>query len=170
MGKRYYCAYCDRSFKDDTEARKKHLSSLQHAKNRADHYKMYKDPEILLREECSKTPCKRYLTTGDCAFGLGCRFSHYMPSMMWELQRLVDAKKQSRLHYAPENGWPNPDDIIKEYFETNANSTSTDEPNYPTWYRPVEMHDYAMLPLSLWPITPESLANTSSFREWGQQS
>ena len=41
MGKRYYCEYCDRSFKDDPEARKKHLSSLQHVKNRADHYNMF---------------------------------------------------------------------------------------------------------------------------------
>lgn len=42
MGKTYYCDYCDRSFKDDVEARKKHLSSLQHAKNRANHYSVFK--------------------------------------------------------------------------------------------------------------------------------
>ncbi|XP_076176409.1 zinc finger matrin-type protein 5 [Ptiloglossa arizonensis] len=166
MGKRYYCAYCDRSFKDDTEARKKHLSSLQHAKNRADHYNMYKDPEIILKEECAKTPCKRFLTIGDCAFGLGCRFSHYSPPMIWELQRLVNMKNQSRLHFTPENGWPNPDDIIKEYFESTVNLNNTDELNYPTWYKSSEIQD-AMLPPSLWPITPESLANTSTFKEWG---
>ncbi|XP_043261833.1 zinc finger matrin-type protein 5 [Colletes gigas] len=167
MGKRYYCAYCDRSFKDDPEARKKHLSSLQHAKNRADHYNMYKDPEVILKEECAKTPCKRYLTIGDCAFGLGCRFSHYTPQMIWELQHFVETRNQSRSQFVPENGWPNPDDIIKEYFEFNTNSSGSEEVNYPAWYRPLEMHDYAMLPPSLWPITPESLVNTTVFKEWG---
>jgi len=41
MGKTYYCDYCDRSFKDDVEARKKHLSSMQHMTNRASHYNMF---------------------------------------------------------------------------------------------------------------------------------
>nr|XP_034171464.1 zinc finger matrin-type protein 5 [Osmia lignaria] len=167
MGKRYYCAYCDRSFKDDPEARKKHLSSLQHAKNRADHYNMFKDPEVILREESTKTPCKRYLTIGDCAFGLGCRYSHYTPPMIWELQRLVAIKQQSKLNVMPEHGWPNPDDIIKEYFQDIMNSNNTEEINYPMWHRPLELHDYSMLPPSLWPITPESLENTPTFKEWG---
>ncbi|XP_076676955.1 zinc finger matrin-type protein 5 [Andrena cerasifolii] len=167
MGKRYYCAYCDRSFKDDTEARKKHLSSLQHAKNRADHYNIYKDPEVILKEECAKMPCKRYMTVGDCAFGLGCRYSHYTPPMIWELQRLVHMKTESRLHAMPKNGWPNPDDITKEYFENSMNPSSTEEPSYPTWFKPLELHDYSRLPPSLWPITPESLADTSTFKEWG---
>ncbi|XP_076301137.1 zinc finger matrin-type protein 5 [Lasioglossum baleicum] len=167
MGKRYYCAYCDRSFKDDPEARKRHLSSLQHAKNHADHYNMYKDPEIILKEERVKTPCKRYLTVGDCAFGLGCRFSHYTPQMLWELQRYVDMKNASRLHAMPENGWPNPDDIIKDYFENTGSSNNIEEPNYPTWFRTLEVHDYSMLPPSLWPITPESLPNKLTFNKWG---
>lgn len=42
MGKTYYCDYCDRFFKDDIEARKKHLSSLQHVANRESHYNAYK--------------------------------------------------------------------------------------------------------------------------------
>lgn len=46
------------------------------------------DPEIILREESTKIPCKWYLTNGECAFGLGCRYSHYTPPMIWELQRL----------------------------------------------------------------------------------
>lgn len=75
-------------------------------------------------------------------------------------------KNQSRLHFTPENGWPNPDDIIKEYFESTVNLNNTDELNYPTWYKSSEIQD-AMLPPSLWPITPESLANTSTFKEWG---
>lgn len=46
------------------------------------------DPEVILREESTKIPCKWYLTNGECAFGLGCRYSHYTPPMIWELQRL----------------------------------------------------------------------------------
>ncbi|XP_076236190.1 zinc finger matrin-type protein 5 [Calliopsis andreniformis] len=167
MGRRYYCEYCDRSFKDDPEARKKHLSSLQHAKNRADHYNMFKDPEVILREESMKTPCKRYLTIGDCAFGLGCRYSHYTPPMLWELQRLAEMKKQSKSHAMPENGWPDPDNIIKEFFENTESSSSTEELSHPSWRRPLELQNYSMLPPSLWPITPESLADTSTFKEWG---
>jgi hypothetical protein len=48
----------------------------------------FADPETILKEEYGKTPCKRYMTVGECAFGLGCRFSHYTPSMMWELEQL----------------------------------------------------------------------------------
>lgn len=76
-------------------------------------------------------------------------------------------RNQSRLNVTPENGWPNPDDIIKEYFETNTSTSSTDDFVYPTWHRPMELHDYAMLPPSMWPITAESLANTTTFKEWG---
>ncbi|XP_076750007.1 zinc finger matrin-type protein 5 [Xylocopa sonorina] len=166
MGKRYYCAYCDRSFKDDPEARKKHLSSLQHAQNRTDHYNMFKDPEVILKEECSKIPCKWYLNVGECAFGLGCRYSHYTPPMIWELQRLVAIRNKSKLHVMPANGWPNPDDIIKEFFENPASPNGTDDFSYPTWRRPLELHNYPMLPPSLWPIIPENLANTT-FKEWG---
>lgn len=38
MGKRYYCDYCDRSFIDDLEARKKHLNGSMHMRLRKEHY------------------------------------------------------------------------------------------------------------------------------------
>lgn len=41
-GNRYYCDYCDRSFKDAQGARKKHLESVQHLKNKEDHYRRFK--------------------------------------------------------------------------------------------------------------------------------
>lgn len=74
-------------------------------------------------------------------------------------------KNQAKLNVVPENGWPNPDDIINEYFVNATSSSSTEDINYPTWHKPMELHDYCMLPPSLWPITPESLEN-STFREW----
>lgn len=42
MVKRYYCDYCDRSFKDNPEARKKHLTSLLHVNARTEHYRLFK--------------------------------------------------------------------------------------------------------------------------------
>ncbi|XP_014488862.1 PREDICTED: zinc finger matrin-type protein 5 [Dinoponera quadriceps] len=165
MGKRYYCDYCDRSFKDDVEARKKHLSSLQHMKNRADHYSVFKDPETILKEECQKTPCKRYMTIGDCAFGLGCRFSHYSQHMISVLERLV-ATKNSKDITSPKGGWPNTEDIIKEYFENVTDSIDTEEFNYPVWSTPSQLLDYPNLPASLWPGTAESAAS-SNFSKWG---
>lgn len=46
------------------------------------------DPETILEEESTKIPCKRFMGHGDCAFGTNCKFSHYTPQMIWELQRL----------------------------------------------------------------------------------
>lgn len=42
MGKRYYCDYCDRSFIDDVEARKKHLQGMSHLRAKKLHYKAYR--------------------------------------------------------------------------------------------------------------------------------
>lgn len=38
MGRRYYCDYCNKTFIDDLDARKKHLQSAQHIKMRNIHY------------------------------------------------------------------------------------------------------------------------------------
>ncbi|EZA58092.1 zinc finger matrin-type protein 5 isoform X2 [Ooceraea biroi] len=167
MGKTYYCDYCDRSFKDNVEARKKHLSSLQHTKNRTDHYNVFKDPETILKEEYEKTPCKRYMTIGDCAFGLGCRFSHYTPPMIWELERLVAAKNSKDLTTQPKDGWPNPEDIINEYFENEMDPSGAEKLDYPSMSStPSRLADYPYLPRSLRPVTSEGMAD-SDFSKWG---
>lgn len=166
MGKRYYCDYCDRSFKDDSEARKKHLTSLQHAKNRADHYSRYKDPETILKEESAKITCKRFMTYGDCAFGNGCRFSHYTPQMMWELRHIVALKNQALTSAMFQHGEPNPKEIIKEFFENISDEDIVEESDCPLWNVPVELQNYPNLPPSLWPITSDSITN-SSFGKWG---
>lgn len=80
---------------------------------------------------------------------------------------VVEMKKQSQSQVTPENGWPNPDDIIKEYLENTESVSNAEELCSPAWYRPLELHDYSMLPPSMWPITPESLADTSTLSEWG---
>ena len=48
MGKQYYCDYCNRSFKENAEARKKHLTSLMHINNRTDHYNLYRGNRIII--------------------------------------------------------------------------------------------------------------------------
>lgn len=42
MGKRYYCDYCDRSFVDDLEARKKHLNGSVHMRLKKEHYDSFR--------------------------------------------------------------------------------------------------------------------------------
>ncbi|XP_012260633.2 zinc finger matrin-type protein 5-like [Athalia rosae] len=167
MGKRYYCDYCDRSFKDDPEARKKHLTSLQHARNRMEHYDQFKDAATILQEESTKLPCKRFMTQGDCAFGNGCRFSHYSPYMLWELKRHVWTTSQNSetATITP----PRSSDVIREFFEnvTDENSTQHGQSIISAgWNYPIELQNYPNLPPSLWPITPKSVG-TSDFGKWG---
>lgn len=38
MGRRYYCDYCDKTFIDDIDARKKHINGLLHQNLRKEHY------------------------------------------------------------------------------------------------------------------------------------
>ena len=102
-----YCDYCERSFPDNPEARKKHLEGAQHQLSVKRHYDAYKgvftdywvwvrilirgvinvrmlaalclDPVELLLENARKPPCRRFLETGFCPFGLSCRYSHVPP-------------------------------------------------------------------------------------------
>jgi len=150
------------------------------------------DPETILKEEYGKTPCIRYMTVGDCAFGMKCRFSHYTPPMIWELQRLgnhstgrfiislsrrehVNLQRITFLFAAavknfkssinqPKDGWPNPEDIIKEYFENVTDSSGTED-NY-SWNMPSRLVNYSFLPPSLQLATSESITNCS-FNKWG---
>ncbi|XP_043279468.1 zinc finger matrin-type protein 5 [Venturia canescens] len=167
MGKRYYCDYCERSFKDDAEARKKHLSSLQHVKNRADHYNLFKEPAIILREESMKSPCKRFINSGECAFGYGCKFSHYSPAEIWHLRHLVAQKNDEKLHrFSGSRYGPNPKEILDEFFRDPVSSDNTEKLDYPTWSVVPELQNCMNLPPSLWPISPETVTD-SDFGKWG---
>lgn len=42
MGKKYYCDYCEKSFKEDPNIRKKHIEGLPHQKARIEHYAHFK--------------------------------------------------------------------------------------------------------------------------------
>ena len=41
MGKKYYCDYCDTSFPDSLEGRKKHNSGLIHQQMKDAHYNQF---------------------------------------------------------------------------------------------------------------------------------
>ncbi|XP_071444298.1 zinc finger matrin-type protein 5 [Hetaerina americana] len=89
MGKRYYCDYCERTFIDDIQARKKHLLGLKHTIRVKEHYESFKDSKTILAEELSKAPCHRFQRTGECPFGINCRHSHYNPEKLNELSQEV---------------------------------------------------------------------------------
>ncbi|XP_063313163.1 zinc finger matrin-type protein 5 isoform X2 [Pelobates fuscus] len=76
MGRRYLCDYCDRSFQDNLHNRKKHLNGVQHQRCKKAWYDLYRDASEILAEEQTKKLCRRFIQSGQCDFGPGCRFSH----------------------------------------------------------------------------------------------
>lgn len=48
---------------------------------------IFADPEEILKEETGKIPCRKLSNGEECPFEKNCRFSHYSPQMIWELQR-----------------------------------------------------------------------------------
>lgn len=71
MGKRYYCDYCDRSFVDDLEARKKHLNGSVHMRLKKEHYDSFRGkllcsthiPDLIFNiEGCEKILAKKKIS------------------------------------------------------------------------------------------------------------
>ncbi|KAJ8042760.1 Zinc finger matrin-type protein 5 [Holothuria leucospilota] len=94
MGKRYYCDYCDKSFPDNIQNRKKHMSGVQHERQVKTHYFAFKDPEEILEEELKKRPCRILHQNGYCSFHPVCRFSHLTPQWEQELRKKISLKYQ----------------------------------------------------------------------------
>ncbi|KAK3923686.1 Zinc finger matrin-type protein 5 [Frankliniella fusca] len=95
MGKiRYYCEYCDRSFLDDLKARKKHLSSTQHARMRKLYYLPYRTAKEVYEEEKIKDPCRKFMTQNFCQFAENCKYSHYNAHQLDILRQ--QAEEESR--------------------------------------------------------------------------
>ncbi|KAL0117332.1 hypothetical protein PUN28_010290 [Cardiocondyla obscurior] len=121
------------------------------------------DPETILKEVYSKTPCKRFMTVGDCAFGYGCRFSHYTPQMIWELEQLAATRTSKAATAQPRDGWPDSEDVIREYLEHAAVSSGTEEKT-PVW-GPSPAVGRSYLPPSLQPVTPDKMMECH-FSKW----
>uniref|UniRef100_A0A0A9W1C0 Zinc finger matrin-type protein 5 n=1 Tax=Lygus hesperus TaxID=30085 RepID=A0A0A9W1C0_LYGHE len=96
MGKRYFCDYCQRSFVDDIESRKKHLNGVSHLRMKKEYYFMIRDMKTLVQEERSKEPCRRFRNTGECSFGVLCNHTHYTPEELAHFETTVQLQEKER--------------------------------------------------------------------------
>ncbi|CAH3110076.1 unnamed protein product [Pocillopora meandrina] len=141
MGKRYHCEYCNRSFADTLHTRKNHINGVQHKRNRKLHYDSFKgrkkryvtcllpihvdcfllimnfvhfhvDPAVLLAEETSKPPCRKFFATGTCGFGANCWYSHTSPQMLLATQEASLGRKTPDQSQAGQ-----PQATLKEWLE-----------------------------------------------------
>ena len=89
---KYYCDYCDKSFSDTGNARKKHIESKVHSMMVKLYYDSLKGTKSNLQFENIylnvqiepselfisqyEVPCKSFAESGTCQFGNSCRYSH----------------------------------------------------------------------------------------------
>ncbi|EDO47452.1 predicted protein [Nematostella vectensis] len=156
MGKRYYCDFCDRSFADSPQNRKKHNNGVQHQRNRKLHYDSFKDPAELLAEESSKPPCKKFFSTGTCAFGPNCRYSHTNPEMLLAAQAEKDAARQR-------DTGPSVEDWISRWkkrrrIREEKDKVTTEQDEMPVYTLPLGLPPVYLLPPSLRPPPPGGYA------------
>ncbi|GAB6024189.1 Zinc finger matrin-type protein 5 [Chamberlinius hualienensis] len=172
MGKRYYCDYCDRSFHDNAENRKKHINGVQHQKNKKLHYDNFRNATEILEEESGKNPCKRFKLTGSCDFGSSCRYSHLTPLQLSNLQDQVRREKfdrESRESEVPkvEDAWVralvNKIEMRTENDEQKSKNLSL-ELEIGSWRTPSNL-SYFDLPPSLIPNTIEDF-KTADIASW----
>ncbi|RZF41080.1 hypothetical protein LSTR_LSTR002712 [Laodelphax striatellus] len=158
MGKRYYCDYCDRSFIDDLEARKKHLNGTLHIRNKKLHYKQFRDLKTIVQEETTKVECRKFLQTGECHYGEHCNFTHYSRAQINELILRAREEEQRKLH--PEIVLPTVDSWL-ERRRKKLNPTDLIEPE------PLTQKDFDPdLPPSMQPINYKNVLN-KEVSTWG---
>ncbi|XP_060519204.1 zinc finger matrin-type protein 5 [Cylas formicarius] len=163
MGRRYYCDYCDKTFIDVLEARKKHLQSAHHIKMRNLYYEENRDPATILREELLKTPCRKFAQYGTCQFEGNCKYTHYSPEQLCELRQQVEymelmkRKKEEALPDIPSlDSWVEKYDKISE----------KDDVVHTPWSYPDALEFRQDLPPSLVKFKAEHF-HDENFEEWG---
>ncbi|KAM4809755.1 zinc finger matrin-type protein 5 isoform 2-T2 [Rhinophrynus dorsalis] len=166
MGKRYFCDYCDRSFQDNLHNRKKHLSGVQHQRSKKAWYDLFRDASEILAEEQTKKLCRRFIQSGQCDFGPGCRFSHMTVQDLEALKEQVEEKRvreEQRRLIPPCN--------IESWLEERAkkrsicsDSAAVSEP--PTYHLPPGWPPLSELPPSLHPPSASEWDDPASL-EWG---
>ncbi|XP_002735854.1 zinc finger matrin-type protein 5-like [Saccoglossus kowalevskii] len=176
MGKRYYCDYCDKSFADNPQNRKKHMKGVQHMKVVKDHYDQFKDPAIKLREESAKKPCRKFQMNGHCSFGSLCIYGHLTPEVKEALEREVEQLEQRKLLKKvdddDEDNEPSLEDWLKKRSKRKKNENSTEdesphsEADESTVTLPLELQGIANLPPSLLPPPPGGY-EVNELAEWG---
>lgn len=149
MGRRYYCDYCDKTFIDDLDARKKHLFSSHHIKLRKLHYEMHRgnffklfylineitklflDLKAILQEESVKTPCRRFFQNGDCQFAGNCKYTHYSQTCLWEIKQQSMYKSCSWFIYVRKKL-----NVVVDYQEAEKRKKAqqaAEMPSYESW-------------------------------------
>ncbi|XP_014248047.1 zinc finger matrin-type protein 5-like [Cimex lectularius] len=159
MGKRYYCDYCERSFIDDVESRKKHIKSVNHEILRKLHYNAFRDLKTLVREERAKIPCKRFKNYQECSFGDNCNYSHYSEA---ELRNFESIIHQEELEKAKVPKLLTLQDWLEKRSSSESLSSSTAKI---LQTEPSRIYNYR-LPPSLIPATKEQIMSCK-LEQWG---
>nr|CAD7260002.1 unnamed protein product [Timema shepardi] len=161
----YYCDFCDRSFVDGHDARKKHLMGSMHLRLRKEHYDSLR--------ESAKVPCKRFRNTGECVFGGNCRYSHYSQEQLWELrQQVTEEAKQKALNKAKtssEGEVPTLSSYLQKRSKALLKNESKDnqgDDKLATWELPPQLRGRSDLPPSLQGFTIDDFADIE-FESWG---
>lgn len=162
MGKRYYCDYCERYFIDDLQARKKHLTSTLHIRNRNVYYKQFQDIDSFINEELKKPICKKFKTSGTCAFGENCCNTHYSAEQLSRLKQKVEEEKQLKINLAVSK-LPTIEDWI-QYCKSRKNCNIN--LNHNLLQRISDFNPMVMIPPSLL-IPDASSTQNLTFTEWG---
>ncbi|XP_035225912.1 zinc finger matrin-type protein 5-like isoform X2 [Stegodyphus dumicola] len=168
MGKRYYCDYCERSFADGAENRKKHLASVHHQKLRKAHYDMFKDAAVILEENRQKKPCRKFHQTGHCEFGSGCKYSHLTPL---DVQNLEEQVRQEKLGITLPKPRVEPD--IDSWLQAKVSKMKEPPSATPADVQhpilPSVLSSIPNLPPSLIPSKPSEISNVNkeTTAQWG---
>ncbi|CAG8499406.1 16164_t:CDS:2 [Acaulospora morrowiae] len=180
MVKKYYCDYCDRSFPDNAEARRKHIEGTQHQNNVKLHYDSYKDPAELLVENSKKSPCRKFFESGYCPFGLSCKYSHVPYGIDFSIVdphcKSIGSPLACTVYYLPiEIFFPltlvvylfqNPHLLQQRHFQTSEESTSTLQQRPPMFKYKLPPGLPKDLPPSLRPPPPNGY-DYSNCAQWG---
>ncbi|XP_062142526.1 zinc finger matrin-type protein 5 [Drosophila sulfurigaster albostrigata] len=94
-GKSYYCDYCCCFMKNDLNVRKSHNAGIAHCTAKATYMRRFENPRKILEEERMKIPCKRFFT-GYCKFQALCKFGHFNPKQMQQLEKIVSKLKKKQ--------------------------------------------------------------------------
>lgn len=161
MGKRYFCDYCNRSFLDDPESRRKHLQGIAHIRTRNNHYKQFNDIKTIVLEESCKEECRKFRNTGYCHFGENCNYTHYSQEDLNYLRKKIKTQEKennSNKHIteASLEDWLNKRRTnilpLVEHKHSSNNSITTIESS--------------QLPPSMQPVNEEDICQVE-FAEWG---
>ncbi|XP_078739554.1 zinc finger matrin-type protein 5 [Lampetra fluviatilis] len=151
MGKRYHCDFCDKTFQDNLQSRRRHLRGLGHQQRRQQWYAAYRDAATILAEESGKVACRKFQNTGRCDFGQSCRFSHLNSE---ELQRLRDTVEDESGGYRGDADGPAPS-LLQEWLQGHERRSGT-RVDLPAGFPPPDQLPPSLRPPPLggWPSEP----------------